>query len=155
VSDAPLRLLRPDEYPSFVERARATYVGDMIAAGVDADVANAKAEQDFPRLLTNGLDTPGHFIYAIVDGGEPAGILWLAERSDDLGRNLFVYGVEVDPGHRGRGLGRAAMEFAEAEARRRGLPKVALNVFGGNDAARRLYLSLGYTETAVHMEKPV
>ena len=47
------------------------------------------------------------------------------------------------------------MEFAEDEARRRGIAKVALNVFGGNELARRLYVSLGYQETAVHMEKPV
>ena len=47
------------------------------------------------------------------------------------------------------------MQFAEDEARRRGIVKVALNVFGGNAVARRLYASLGYQETAVHMEKPV
>jgi ribosomal protein S18 acetylase RimI-like enzyme len=32
---------------------------------------------------------------------------------------------------------------------------VALNVFGGNEAARGLYRSLGYTEDAVSMSKPV
>jgi ribosomal protein S18 acetylase RimI-like enzyme len=47
------------------------------------------------------------------------------------------------------------MVFAEEEARRRGIAKVALNVFGGNAVARRLYRSLGYAETAVHMEKIV
>jgi RimJ/RimL family protein N-acetyltransferase len=47
------------------------------------------------------------------------------------------------------------MVFAEQEARRLGIPKVALNVFGGNEVARGLYLSLGYLETAVHMEKQV
>ena len=51
--------------------------------------------------------------------------------------------------------GRAAMEFTEDEARRRGITKVSLNVFGGNDVARSLYLSLGYRETAIYMEKPL
>ena len=152
---AAVRPLRADEYEAFVERALDTYAGDMVAAGIDAQVARAKAAQDLPALLSNGLDTPGHFIYAIVDDGEPAGLLWLADRDGELGRSLFVYAVEVDEDRRGRGLARAAMEFAEAEARRLGIPKLALNVFGGNDAARSLYRSLGYRNTAVHMEKPV
>jgi ribosomal protein S18 acetylase RimI-like enzyme len=45
------------------------------------------------------------------------------------------------------------MLLAEGEARRRGLSRVALNVFGGNEVARNLYRSLGYEETAVTMRK--
>jgi ribosomal protein S18 acetylase RimI-like enzyme len=47
------------------------------------------------------------------------------------------------------------MEWAEHEARRRGLTHVALNVFGGNEPARGLYRSLGYAEDAVSMSKAV
>jgi ribosomal protein S18 acetylase RimI-like enzyme len=154
-SEAVIRPLREDEYDGFVVRAKAFYVSDMVASGVDPEVADAKAEKDFPQLLSEGLSTPGHLVYAIEDGGRAAGYLWLADRGGDLGHSLFVYAVEVDEASRGRGLGRAAMQFAEDEAKRRGIAKVALNVFGGNDVARRLYLSIGYRETAVHMEKPV
>jgi len=154
VSDtASLRPLRRDEYAALLERALVLYADDMIAAGVDPEVARSKSERDHAALLPDGVDTPGHSLYAIDAGGERVGYLWLAEREGELGRNLFVYAVEVDEGRRGRGLGRAAMLFAEDEARRRGFPKIALNVFGGNDAARRLYDSLGYRETAVYMEK--
>jgi GNAT superfamily N-acetyltransferase len=45
------------------------------------------------------------------------------------------------------------MLLAEEEARRRGIPRLALNVFGGNNVARRLYTSLGYVENAVAMSK--
>jgi ribosomal protein S18 acetylase RimI-like enzyme len=45
------------------------------------------------------------------------------------------------------------MLFAEEEARRRGIDRVALNVFGRNTVARRLYQSLGYEENAVAMSK--
>jgi ribosomal protein S18 acetylase RimI-like enzyme len=43
--------------------------------------------------------------------------------------------------------------MAEEEARRRGIDRVALNVFGGNKVARQLYRSLGYEENAVAMSK--
>jgi GNAT superfamily N-acetyltransferase len=145
--------MRADEYPAFLERALVEYAGDMIRAGIDPDAARAKSERDHAALLPNGVETPGHSLYVIEDGGDHAGYLWLAERDAEMGRNVFVYAVQVDEAHRGRGLGRAAMVFAEEEARRRGFAKIALNVFGGNDVARGLYTSLGYRETAVYMEK--
>jgi ribosomal protein S18 acetylase RimI-like enzyme len=45
------------------------------------------------------------------------------------------------------------MLLAEDEARARGLGRVELNVFGGNEVARDLYRSLGYRESAVQMAK--
>jgi ribosomal protein S18 acetylase RimI-like enzyme len=150
-----IRPLRDDEYGAFIERALAFYVSDMVAAGIDPEVAQAKADRDLPMLLPDGLATPDHFMYAIEDGGRFAGYLWLCDRDSELGHSLFIYAVEVSEESRGRGLGRAAMQFTEGEARRRGIAKVALNVFGGNAIARGLYLSLGYQETAVHMEKRI
>ena len=156
VPDAPVvRPLREDEYDVFIERAMAFYVDDMVRAGIDPDVAQAKADKDLPQLLPDGLATRNHFLYAVEDDGRFAGYLWLCDRDGELGHSLFVYAVEIDEEFRGRGLGRAAMVFAEEEARRLGIAKVALNVFGGNEVARGLYLSLGYAETAVHMEKRV
>jgi ribosomal protein S18 acetylase RimI-like enzyme len=154
VSDSvAIRSFRADEWDDFVVRARAFYVADMVAAGVDRDVAEAKADNDFVAVLPDGLETKDHLFFMIEDAGEPAGYLWLAERQGELGHHLFVYGIEIDESHRGRGVGRAAMELAEAGARRLGIPRIALNVFGGNDVARGLYASLGYRETAVFMEK--
>lgn len=150
-----VRRLREDEYDAFIERAMAFYVDDMVRAGIERDVAQAKADKDLPQLLPDGLATPDHFMYAIEHDGRFAGYLWLCNRDGELGHSLFVYAVEIDDELRGRGLGRAAMVFAEEEAQRLGIAKVALNVFGGNAAARHLYLSLGYEETAVHMEKRV
>jgi ribosomal protein S18 acetylase RimI-like enzyme len=154
-SNAVIRPLREDEYDWFIARGTAFYVEDMVRAGIDRDVAQAKAATDLPQLLPDGLSTPNHYMYAIDDDGRFAGYLWLCDRDGELGHSLFVYAVEIDEQFRGRGLGRAAMEFAEQEAQRLGIGKVALNVFGGNEVARGLYLSLGYTETAVHMEKRV
>ena len=150
-----IRPLREDEYEAFVGRGLAFYVDDIVRAGVDRAVAPAKADRDLPQLLPDGHETPGPFMYAIEDDGRFAGHLWLCDRDGELGHSMFVYAVEIDEEFRGRGLGRTAMVFAEEEAQRLGIAKVALNVFGGNAVARQLYLSLGYEETAVHMETRV
>ena len=95
------------------------------------------------------------FVFVVEADGESVGELWVAERDGDLGRGLWIYDVQIEEAHRGRGYGKEAMLLAEEEARRRGLNRVALNVFGGNAAARGLYQSLGYVETAVLMSKHV
>ena len=45
------------------------------------------------------------------------------------------------------------MALLRDEARALGLERIELNVFGGNEGARRLYQSLGYQETFVTMAK--
>jgi len=148
-----LRPLREEDWDAFLATTKAGYAGDMIAAGVADDVAHAKADRDFATLLPDGVATEGHHLYAVEEDGEHAGWLWLAERRGDIGHSMFVYAIELMPAFRGRGIGRAAMELAEAETTARGIPAISLNVFGANDVARGLYTSLGYRETAIHMEK--
>ena len=143
-----------DEFTAWLPKARDRYAQDMVAnGGVDVDGARTKAERDTERLFPNGKLSPNQLVFVIEDEGERVGELWLSERNGDVGRLLWVFSVHVDERHRGRGIGRAAMSFAEDEARRRGLTQVALNVFGGNGPARALYRSLGYGEDAVSMSK--
>ncbi|MGD1995845.1 MAG: N-acetyltransferase [Anaerolineae bacterium] len=58
--------------------------------------------------------------------------------------HTIVEMVGVDPRWRGRGVGRALMKEAIAQARARGARAVSLEVVWGNDPARRLYESLGF-----------
>jgi ribosomal protein S18 acetylase RimI-like enzyme len=152
-----LRPLREDELPAFIEHGTAAYARDMVAqAGLTPEQAQQKADNDWARLLPNGVVGQGHHLFVVEEEetGERVGILWLAERSTDFeGTAAFVYSIEIDEAFRGRGYGRQAMLLAEDEVRSWGLSHIALNVFGGNDVARSLYRSLGYTETAVFMRK--
>jgi ribosomal protein S18 acetylase RimI-like enzyme len=149
-----VRPVRDDEYPAWLERVKAGYTASMIdEGGVDEETARTKSEHDHAALLIDGPATEGQHLFVVEDDGEVIGSLWLADRSDDLGRTMFVYAVGIDEAFRGRGAGRAAMEFAEDVARERGHSSITLNVFGGNDVARGLYRSLGYSEQAVLMKK--
>ncbi len=57
---------------------------------------------------------------------------------------LNVHDLAVLPAWRGRGVGRALLRAAEAEARRRGACKLTLEVLSGNTTAAALYASEGY-----------
>lgn len=149
-----LRPLTAAEYPAFLVASKAGYAeGIEIHGGQTHEAAQQKAEADFPAVLPMGLETPGHFIFVVEADGVAVGRLWLADRQLAGRRALYVYDVSIDPEYQGRGYGRAAMSLAEEEARARGIHRIELNVFGGNQVARGLYRSLGYVETSAQMAK--
>ena len=151
-----LREMTEEEIAEWLPLIRVGYADDMVRnGGADPNAARARAERETEQLFPDGIPSDDQFVFVIEAEGEPVGELWLAEREGDFRRELWIFIVRISEEHRGQGYARAAMEWAETEAKRRGLTHVALNVFGGNEAARRLYQSLGYVEDAVSMSKAV
>jgi GNAT superfamily N-acetyltransferase len=150
-----LRPMRADEFPAFAATTKEGYVRDMSEnGGVDPGTARTKAEEDFARLLPDGLASAGQFLFVIEDeDGAARGALWFAEEERRGRPCAFLYDIHVDEASRGQGVGRLAMQQLEQEASARGLGAIELNVFGGNVVARSLYRSLGYAETFVGMRK--
>ena len=144
------------EFAAWVEACVVAYAEDEVTAGrVSREDSLARARESYVGLLPQGPDTPGARVVRLHEGDVPVGWLWVALKADGPADLAWVYDVELDEAHRGRGLGRAAMLLAEDLARELGATALGLNVFGGNAVARRLYASLGYTETAVQMRKPL
>ena len=81
------------------------------------------------------------FVLADADG--IAGVLVLIERED----HLLLDNVAVDPARQGRGHGRRLVDFAEAEARRRGHPEIRLYTNEVMQENVGLYERLGYAVT--------
>ncbi|MGW1195952.1 GNAT family N-acetyltransferase [Streptomyces sp. NPDC002536] len=134
------------EFAVWEPAARAEYAERWTAYGVPADRARAQAEADHRALLPDGRSTEGMLLRVLTHRGIRVGTLWAALRG-------FVYRVEVDPGHRGRGHGRSLMLLAETETRTAGADRLRLNVFADNPPARRLYESLGYEPEEYHLSK--
>ncbi len=153
-----LRPTEPSALRAFIARARDIYVNQLIDfARVDPADARAKADTDLERLFPAGRPAENVHTFTVVDadGDAAVGIVFFAsiERGDDT--VAFVYAIEIDDAARGRGFGRAAMLAVEEKARQLGHSEVRLHVFGGNEAARALYRSLGYADVEVTMAKPL
>jgi len=149
-----LRPITPDEYPAMIAATRADYATDIeLNGGWTREAAERKADEDVARVLPQGPSTPGHGIFMLEANGETVGRLWVAERELGARQVLFIYEIAVDERHRGRGYGRQAMQLVEDHARSRGIGRIELNVFGGNEVARHLYRSVGYRETSVQMAR--
>jgi GNAT superfamily N-acetyltransferase len=82
-------------------------------------------------------------VWLLIASGEIAGILVLLEEDD----HLLLDNVAVDPRHQGKGIGRALIDFAEQEARRRGHAEIRLYTHQAMHENIVLYPRLGYEET--------
>jgi len=60
---------------------------------------------------------------------------------------LNIHDIAVAPGRRGKGVGQALLKAVEDEARRRGCPKVTLEVRSDNAVAMAAYRRAGFQST--------
>ncbi len=65
---------------------------------------------------------------------------------------FFIDDLCVDEKERGRKVGQKLFEYAKEEAKRRGCYEVSLNVWEGNDAARKFYEKMGMKPKETQME---
>lgn len=148
--------MSPAEYDIFLEKEILGYAEDKVKSGNwSADVAVQRSRDDFAKLLTQGVETPGQHLFTIrgTETGQNVGAVWLAVVARDGQQMGFIYDLVVDEAHRRKGHARAAMLAIEDKARELDLEVVGLHVFGFNTAARELYESLGYEITNINMAK--
>jgi mycothiol synthase len=147
----PLTLVEMD--PDDFARRRAPLVAGYAQAirkprALTPAEAEAEAERDVAGRLPRGAATRGQLLRkALVDGTE-VGWIWLSLPGAAMPDTAWISDIEVDPPFRSRGYAAAIITAAEAELVSRGVPAIGLNVFGDNDAARRLYERLGFEVTA-------
>ncbi|MGK9167758.1 GNAT family N-acetyltransferase [Inquilinus limosus] len=145
-----IRRAQPDEAEAIRALVRRAYAKWIISVGREPMPMRA----DYVRALAE------HEIW-MIDGIH--GCIALIELKPEPD-HLLIVNVAVDPSHQGRGLGRRLLDFAEQEARRRGLPEIRLYTNIRMSENRALYAARGYREThqeqrgeftIVHMAKPV
>jgi ribosomal protein S18 acetylase RimI-like enzyme len=81
--------------------------------------------------------------WVLEEAGAIRGLLVLEDHPD----HLMLDNIAVDPARKGMGDGRVLLDFAEAEARRRGLKEIRLYTHQGMTANIAIYLKRGYVET--------
>lgn len=129
----------------------------MPSVGSLRPASESKARDAFNRLCEI-VENQSHIKLIAQRNGEPLGFLLMIDDLPDevtLLPQAFVAYMAVEPGVRGEGVGTALLAAAEDEARRRGLPYMALMVTEENTAARRLYGRGGYRTERRLLCKPL
>ncbi len=110
------------------------------------------------RMLHRCRRCDGKVLIAEVDG-EVAGFATILSkvRNEEPEEGDYEYGLVSDlmvvERFRKQGLGRQLLEAAESYARARGVKCLRIGVLAGNQAADRLYSSMGYSRLYVEREK--
>ena len=122
------------------------------ATPADLPAIKALITAAYTRYLTRMDKPPGPMLRdygpSVADGttwvtGSPVtAVLTLYPRDD----HLLIENIAVHPSAQGHGLGRALMSFAEQEAARRGLTRMALVTHEVMTENQAIYAHLGYTE---------
>jgi len=87
--------------------------------------------------------------WVLEEVGALRGLLVLEDHPD----HLMLDNIAVDPARKGMGDGRVLLDFAEAEARRRGDAEIRLYTHQGMAANIAIYAKRGYVETGRRVEK--
>ncbi|GAB3587502.1 hypothetical protein GCM10027579_24980 [Calidifontibacter terrae] len=141
--DIELWPMTQQQYDHYATGEIEHYAEELFGAGgfASMDEARQESRQQHDHLLPDGLATPNHHLWAAyAGGGDAVGTLWIA---DEEGYS-FIYAIEVDPAHQGRGHGTAMLRAGASTVRDSGRTMLWLNVFGHNPNARRLYEREGY-----------
>jgi GNAT superfamily N-acetyltransferase len=96
-----------------------------------------------PMLSDVAAAVREHDVRVLDAGDRLVGVIELIARVD----HLWVHNVAIAPDAQGRGLGRRLLAFAEDEARRLGLPAIALLTNERYLANIAMYERYGYRET--------
>ncbi len=120
----------------------------MNPSDLDEIMVIEKASFSYPwssRFFLQELKVPcGRSLLASVEGKTVGYVIyWL------LPNEVDIHNLAVTPVHRRHGIGKALLKAAIDEARQRGSGQVTLEVRKSNEAAQRLYHSLGFEAKGV------
>ena len=117
------------------------HISDVLP--IEADVFGA--EQWSAGMFWNDLANGHHYIAALDDADELIGYAGLAVTPPEA----WVQSIAVRRDAQRQGVGRALLDELLAEARRRGVRKVLLEVAVDNAPAQRLYAAYGFEPIGV------
>jgi ribosomal protein S18 acetylase RimI-like enzyme len=148
-----LRKMTAAEYEVFRAASKEEFLKEKIKSeDRPREELEPEVDKHLASILPSGQNTPDHYFYSVVYGATRIGSLWFAVRGKKNPK-AFLYDISLEPEHQDKGFGRLTMLLLEDEARKLGLKRVGLHVFGHNQRARALYGKLGYEVIDLVLEK--
>lgn len=119
--------------------------------------ATPGTKDGYASFLGSQLDLPDAAIFVADDGGTVIGYAYAALEPHDYmmlrGPAGVLHDLIVEPGSRGRGVGKLLLDAALAFVRSHDLRQIVLSTAERNEAAQRLFASAGFRRTMIEMTR--
>ncbi|MBY5798485.1 GNAT family N-acetyltransferase [Rhizobium leguminosarum] len=141
LSDILIRQARREDLPALV----AMFAAD--ALGGHGDTTDPEAFADYVRAFVAIEASPDQTLYVAERRGEVVGTFQTMVTTSLTGRGssaMIIEAVQTRADMRGQGVGALMIEFAIAEAKGRGIGRVALTSNAVRKDAHRFYERLGF-----------
>lgn len=139
-----------EEYQSrgFSVSESGLFLRPITSSDLEEVMAIEQAAFSFPwsaRFFLQELRVPcARSLLAVADGTTVGYVIyWRLPSGTD------IHNLAVHPAHRRQGIGRALLQAVIEEARRESLQRITLEVRKSNEAAQRLYQSLGFVSQGI------
>lgn len=139
-----LRLMKEQEYATFVRRNLSRYAQELLLAG-ETEVpehAMAEAQGALNEVLAEGLATPHNYIMAAETGdGRTVGELWCDTTAPET---VFLNDFYVYSQYRKQGWGTAMLRAVEELAESQRFARILTHVYHQNSTALKMFEKRGY-----------
>lgn len=146
MSAARVRRLRADEWKAFKELRLRALLDAPTAFGSTYEEQSRLGDDYWQGRARQGAEAGDSVLFVAERKGALRGMAWGVIDGEAAGI-AHLYGMFVDPGLRGREVGRALVDAVCGWAQARGLRAVVLDVTDVNAPAIRLYERCGFART--------
>lgn len=143
-----VRVARDADRPALV---RLMGVLNEFEAAIEDNRADASAAESHLDWVNGEIAAQGGVTLVAEEGGSVVGFLSFAFEEDpgtfvrpEHRRHALIWDISVDEDARGKGVGRALLEAAEAHTKAAGIGEIRLYVLESNARAQRIYDAAGY-----------
>jgi ribosomal protein S18 acetylase RimI-like enzyme len=113
--------------------------------------------EGYASFISTQLEEPDKAVLVADDNGDVIGYAYAAIEGYNYmalrGPAGVLHDIIVDPERRGRGVGRLLLDVTLEFFRSRGVPRVVLSTAERNEAAQRLFASMGFRRTMIEMTR--
>ena len=118
---------------------------------------NDRTSANYASFLKTKLEDPDAVILVAEAHGDVIGYAYAADQGYDYtslrGPAGVLHDLIVEPQHRGHGVGRLLLNAVLTYLTKSDAPRVVLSAAEGNQAAQRLFVSMGFRRTMVEMTR--
>jgi len=119
--------------------------------------ATPQTERGYGSFLASQVESDNVLVLVAEQAEEVIGYTYSGIEGMDYmalrGPAGALYDIVVDPGQRGKGVGRRLLDATLTELRARGAPRVVLSTAEQNETAQRLFAGAGFRRTMIEMTR--